>query len=183
MKIGIIDKYRSIISASFLLSLVACGGGSSSDSKNTPPAPIANVAPLVSAGDDGSLNEGEIFTFSSSASDSDGTINNFLWVQTAGESIVISNADSLTAAFTAIEVVEDTTLTFSLTVTDDDGEQSSDVVNVLIMNVNQLPTVEAIDDFEVFEQVEAELSALAEDMDGTIETYQWEQYLKHLLFQ
>ncbi|AOW77632.1 hypothetical protein A3Q34_12685 [Colwellia sp. PAMC 20917] len=175
MKIGIIDKYRTFISASFLVSLAACGGGSGSDSKDTTPVPIANVAPIVSAGDDASVNETEIFTFSSSASDSDGTINNVLWEQTAGESIVISNADSLTAAFTAIEVVEDTTLTFRLTVTDDDGEQSSDVVNVLIMNVNQLPTVAAIDDFEVFEQVAAELSAVAEDIDGTIATYKWEQ--------
>ena len=74
--------------------------------------------------------------------DPDGTIESYSWTQTAGPSVTLSGADSATPTFTAPDVGADgDTLTFELTVTDNDGATSTDTVNIVVYNVNLPPIV------------------------------------------
>ncbi len=78
--------------------------------------------------------------------DRDGSIASYSWIQTTGPTVTITGASTATPTFTAPPVNADTTLTFSLTVTDNEGmtSASADTVNVLVKNVNQLPIASAI---------------------------------------
>ena len=75
------------------------------------------------------------------ANDSDGTIVSYLWQQVSGTSVAINNSDQTNAGFTAPDIDQDEVLTFSLTVTDNNGASSSDNVSITINHVNLLPNV------------------------------------------
>ena len=75
--------------------------------------------------------DGVIFLIGT-ASDPDGTIVSYLWEQTSGTMVLLASADDSVAAFTAPEVLADETLTFQLTVTDDDGATGHDTVFVTV---------------------------------------------------
>jgi hypothetical protein len=70
-----------------------------------------------------------------SASTDDVAIVTYLWQQTSGENVTLSNADTATASFTAPDLLplESKTLTFSLTVTDVNQASSTDNVTVTIV--------------------------------------------------
>jgi len=131
-KIGVI-----ILSASFLS---ACGGGGGTGGGTTPitpPAPVANVLPTVNAGADQVVDELSSVTLAGNASDSDGTVNTYSWAQTStGTNVTITGADALSASFTAPDVASGEILTFSLTVTDNDGATKSDSISVTINNID-----------------------------------------------
>lgn len=100
----------------------------------------ANSAPTAIAGADQTVNEGDTVTLDGSASsDVDGTIASYSWTQTAGtSSVTLSDASSARPIFTAPDVgPEGDTLTFELTVTDNDGATSTtaDTVNVIVQNI------------------------------------------------
>ena len=93
--------------------------------------PPSNEPPMVNAGLDQSVGAGTMVVLSGVASDSDGTIVSYAWEQVAGGTMVsLSGAGAATAMFTAPDVSVDETLTFRLTVTDDDGGQASAEVRV-----------------------------------------------------
>lgn len=105
----------------------------------------ANSPPTADAGDDQNVDEGETVTLDGSASsDTDGTIASYSWTQTSsGTQVTLSGANTATPTFTAPEVgPEGETLTFALTVTDDDGATSTDSVDVFVNDVvvNSPPT-------------------------------------------
>ncbi|WP_448214121.1 PKD domain-containing protein [Colwellia sp. MEBiC06753] len=177
MKFTQCSGVKAVASAVVILQLAACGGGSDStggDDKAPVPPPV-NQAPVVSVGNDLSVDEQQIVALSATANDSDGTIESTLWTQTSGVQVPLENSDSLNASFIAPTVTEQTVLTFSLSATDNDGATASDSLSVTILPVNALPTVTAMDDVTVYEQIEVELSALATDTDGEITSYQWGQ--------
>ena len=93
----------------------------------TPAAVVLNQAPMAVAGQNQSVDEGTSVTLDGSgSSDTDGTIVGYQWVQTGGTGISINNSTSAQASFTAPVVgIDGDTLTFSLTVADDDGKQLS----------------------------------------------------------
>ena len=66
------------------------------------------------------------------ASDPDGTIDGYAWEQMGGTTIILAGADTATAMFIASDVSADETLTFRITVTDDDGATNSDDVWVTV---------------------------------------------------
>ena len=70
----------------------------------------------------------------SNSSDADGTIESYLWEQLPGGTPVqLANATTATPTFTAPQVdANGETLTFRLTVTDDDGLTSSDTTSVTV---------------------------------------------------
>ena len=153
--------------------LTACGGGG--DDGEEPAA--VNRPPAVNAGPDLFVDEGTVVTMSGTASDSDGSIASHRWEQTGGVSAPLSSVAGATATFTAPEVSADETLTFRLTVTDDDGARASDEVRVTVRQVepNQPPAVNAGPDLFVDEGTVVTMSGTASDSDGSIASHRWEQ--------
>lgn len=158
------NKYfsKSLIATSLLLALVGC----SDDDK-------PNVAPTANAGADFSVDELTTVTLSGEGIDTDGSIASYSWIQTAGTPVTIENANAADAQFLAPNVRPSETLTFELTVTDDDGEMASDSVDVEIVHINTAPVVNTADQ-SAAEKSSVELTAVAED-DSMIVSYTWAQ--------
>jgi GH35 family endo-1,4-beta-xylanase len=121
--------------------LSACGGGSggktASPAPITSPTPVANVAPTVDAGADQVVDELSDVTLSGSAADSDGSINSYSWALTSsGITVTLTGSNTSSATFNAPDVASSEELTFSLTVTDDDGATSTDTLTVTINNIS-----------------------------------------------
>ena len=135
----------------------------------------SNQPPAVNAGPDLFVDEGAVVTMSGTASDSDGYVASHRWEQTGGVSAPLSSVAGATATFTAPDVSADATLTFRLTVTDDDGARASDEVRVTVRRVNQPPAVNAGLDQSVYAGEIVTLSGAASDADGSIVSYQWAQ--------
>ena len=90
-----------------------------------------NAPPVAEAGAAQSVNTGGSLSLDGAAStDSDGSITSYSWLQTAGAAVVLNNANTATPGFTAPASVG--TLTFQLTVTDNDGATSTDIVMVTV---------------------------------------------------
>ncbi len=111
---------------------------SNSSGTTTPPPPPANVAPTVQAGDDVSANEKTQVTLGANASDSDGSISTYSWTQTAGTEVTLTGADTANLEFTAPIAKVEETLTFEITVTDNDGATATDTISVTITPVNEI---------------------------------------------
>ncbi|MEO6080017.1 MAG: PKD domain-containing protein [Steroidobacteraceae bacterium] len=102
-----------------LLVLNACGGGGGA-------APTPNTAPIARAGSAQSVSAGAPVTLNGSASsDADGSIAGYAWTQTAGTSVTLTGASTAGPSFVAPQVVNTSTLTFSLVVTDNVGALSA----------------------------------------------------------
>jgi hypothetical protein len=141
-----------------------------------------NQPPTANAGQDQTVNEGDTVSLDGSGStDPDGTVESYSWTQTAGTSVTLDDASSATPSFTAPDVDADgETLTFELTVTDNDGATSTtaDTVNVQVNNVivNQPPTANAGQDQTVNEGDTVSLDGSgSSDPDGETLTYAWTQ--------
>ena len=134
-----------------------------------------NKPPIVNAGADQSVDAGVIVALSGTARDPDGSIASYLWEQTGGTMSVLSGTTSATAMFTAPDVSVDETLTFRLTVTDNDGAEATDEVMIVVRRVNKPPIVNAGADQSVDAGVIVALSGTARDLDGSIASYLWEQ--------
>lgn len=127
---------KSAIPALVAACLVACSG-SGDDAPAAPSAPppsiIVNQAPSANAGPDQRVVSGSTVTLSGAGSaDSDGTIAAFAWSQSAGPVVSLAAPGAVTTTFAAPVVSQATTLTFSLTVRDDDGAAATDSVSVIV---------------------------------------------------
>ena len=132
-------RYLNVCGALLLtLTLYSCGGGGggSDDGGGGTTPPPANVAPTANAGSDQTIDENTEVTLSGSGTDSDGSIASYAWTQTTGTSVTLTNANSASVTFTAPDINADETLTFKLTVTDNDGASDTDSVNVAVNNVS-----------------------------------------------
>ncbi|KGJ89269.1 hypothetical protein ND16A_2162 [Thalassotalea sp. ND16A] len=87
-------------------------------------------APTVDAGNNKTAQAGTRVNLTATASDIDNDDLTYLWQQTAGETITINNPEQLNANFTAPQVND--ILTFSFTATDATGLSASDTVSVEI---------------------------------------------------
>jgi len=134
-----------------------------------------NVAPTANAGTDQAVNESSNVTLAGSGTDSDGTIASYAWTQTGGPTVVLANANTASATFTAPAVTADTVLTFKLTVTDNSGASGSATTNVTVKHVNVAPTANAGANQAVNESTPVTLSGSGTDVDGTIASYAWVQ--------
>ncbi|MGB0892870.1 MAG: PKD domain-containing protein [Parashewanella sp.] len=101
--------------------LVGCGGGSSDKKSDTAPQ---NKAPTVSAASV-EVQETKAVTITANANDTDGSIASYLWKQVSGPTVELGNTSSNSLSFTAPAVTQDTELTFSVTVTDNQGASAS----------------------------------------------------------
>jgi len=100
----------------------------------TPAAVAANQAPIADAGVNQTVYEAATVTLNGTASgDTDGRIDIYQWQQTGGTSVSLLNANAGQTTFTApIVGFGGDTLTFRLTVTDDDGSSSVDTIAFIV---------------------------------------------------
>jgi hypothetical protein len=99
----------------------------------------ANPAPIADAGPDQTVDEGQTVTLDGSgSSDPNSTAPlGYEWVQTGGSpSLSLSPTDDAQLSFTAPDVDGEQTLTFELTVTDNDGKTGTDEVAVTITDLD-----------------------------------------------
>jgi len=90
-----------------------------------------NAPPATDAGDDQTVGEWDTVMLDASASsDPDNNISHYLWEQTGGVRVSLSDPGAIQPTF--IAPVTDESLTFRLTVTDSLGLQSSDTVTVQV---------------------------------------------------
>jgi len=134
-----------------------------------------NAPPTVDGGSDISAAEGAMVALVATAIDPDGSIASQQWTQIGGPMVTLIDADQLAVSFIAPVVAQPTTIVLEISVTDDEGASSSDVVLVSIDPFNAAPTVDAGPD-QVKEMGQpVELDGTAQDSDGSIASWEWRQ--------
>ncbi|WP_199609781.1 leucine-rich repeat domain-containing protein [Flocculibacter collagenilyticus] len=108
--------------------LTACGGGS--DNKEAPAAKKNNQLPTINAIEDVSIKEREPVAINASASDIDGSIVTYSWSQVSGTVVELEEESTSKLAFFAPSIAVDEVLTFSLTVTDNNGGKATQSVTI-----------------------------------------------------
>ena len=138
-----------------------------------------NEPPLANAGPDRAVDEGNVVALDGSFSlDIDDGIVSWLWTQTGGQTVTLSNPASSRPTFTAPNVGPDgASLIFDLTVTDAGGLQNTDSCIVNVSWQNEPPT--AVVSPEYMETMEETLVTLdgsaSKDTDDGITSYIWTQ--------
>ena len=93
-----------------------------------------NNPPVANPGADQTVAELSNVILSGTAStDPDGSIQAYQWQQQSGPAVVLSNADTDTATFSAPDVVGSADLVFELMVTDNEGDTASASVTVTVV--------------------------------------------------
>ena len=136
-----------------------------------------NDAPVANAGFDQTADEGILVTLNESgSSDADGDTLDFMWEQTAGPLVTMSNPKAIQPTFTSPTVFTKTKLIFRLIVSDE-KLQSSDTVEVTVNNtVNESPVAHAGVDQTVGEGVLVTLDGSgSSDPNGDQLIYKWKQ--------
>lgn len=134
-----------------------------------------NVFPVADAGSNKIVSEGNVVPLDGAASDPDGTITTVLWEQLTGPIVTIVAPDALVTEFTAPQVTVDTSLTFQLSITDNDGAVTRSVTEVVVKNVNHIPVGNAGANQTVNEGATVFLDGSGVDNDGTVASYLWTQ--------
>ena len=127
-----------------------------------------NEIPIVNAGEDQlNVEEGTVVTLTGRGEDPENTTLSYAWAQTEGLNVALSNQNTANASFTAPSVTEDTTLRFSLTVTDAEGLSGTDYVSVQVV----VPSPED-------ELVDGDLRLVngEHDLEGRVEIYHDEKW-------
>jgi len=137
-----------------------------------------NLPPTADAGPDQTVDESVTVTLDgSNSTDPDDGIASYLWVQIAGNPVVLSNTTAVQPTFTAPNVgPSGESLTFQVIVTDSGGLQSADTCIVTVTWVNLPPTADAGPDQTVDESVTVTLDGSnSTDPDDGIASYSWAQ--------
>jgi len=138
-----------------------------------------NEPPQANAGTDQTVDEGVVVTLNGSSSlDIDDGITSYLWTQTGGQTITLSNPALSQPTFTSPNVGPDgASLAFNLTVTDAGGLQNTDSCIVNISWQNDPPIAVVAPDY--METTEGTLVTLdgsaSRDSDDGIASYLWTQ--------
>jgi hypothetical protein len=137
-----------------------------------------NQAPVADAGPDQKVNEGTVVKLNgTNSSDPDDGIASYLWAQTGGPPVTLSDATAANPTFIAPSVGSGgESLGFTLMVADGTGLQSHDSCIINVCNINQPPTANAGADLNVAEWAPVTLDgSLSNDSDDGIVSYLWEQ--------
>jgi choice-of-anchor B domain-containing protein len=92
----------------------------------------SNQAPLANAGENVQLNPRQVSHLRGTGSDPEGRTISYLWQQTSGTAVTLTNATTANSNFTAPASAG--TLVFSFTVTDDFGLSTTDSVQINVIN-------------------------------------------------
>ena len=133
----------------------------------------SNSPPTISAGSNQEVRPGISVRLSGSASDSDNDTLTYLWTQTSGTAVTISNNDAASATFTAPSITG--SLVFKLTVSDTFGHTVFDTTRVTIISSN--PIADAginLNNVQPGDRVSLDASG-SYDPDGDALRYSWTQ--------
>ncbi|MCE7862665.1 MAG: tandem-95 repeat protein [Bacteroidetes bacterium CHB5] len=138
--------------------------------------PATNKAPFANAGPDRTITlPVNSVVLTGTANDLDGTIDSYSWSKLSGPTATLTNQN--TNVVTISDMIAGTYL-IRLTVTDNLGATATDNVSITVNPavVNQSPTVDAGANQAITLPVNnINLTATANDPDGTIATYLWEK--------
>ena len=148
----VISKCKKSLLSLFVLSIVGCGGG---DNPNEPP--------VLSQSNSAFLDERSSATLSITASDNDGSISSYSWKQASGPSVEFDGSLS-TISFLVPDVEEDTGISFTVTVTDNDGASAQATVSSTIKDINRAPEITSRNFAVEFNQA-TEIAIAAVDAD------------------
>ncbi len=124
---------------------------------------VENKAPVVDAGEDQTVTEGDVVHLDGSAEDEDNDNLTYTWTAPGG--IVLDDASSQTPSFVAPEVRRTNDYLFTLSV-DDGTVESQDWVTITVENVNKAPVVTNPTIVTATEDVEYSCQLTATDADG-----------------
>ena len=100
----------------------------------------ANQPPIVTGiTGDATISEGTSGTLTGTATDDDGMISSYSWSVDNTSAVTITTGNAATLQYTASQVSSDTTVTFTLTVTDDDNATGSLTHDVTVTDVPPPP--------------------------------------------
>lgn len=165
---------KAQILLTFRLTVTDNDQGTATDTIDVIVNPV-NVSPVANAGPTQVADEQTTVSLNGGGSDSDGSIESYTWTQLSGESVSLSSPNQQIATFQAPSTKTEASLSFQLTVTDDEGGTDSDTVNFIIQAVNTPPIAEAGEDQTIDEEGIGTLAGSGNDSDGTIESYSWTQ--------
>lgn len=133
-----------------------------------------NIPPIANAGLDTAALEQSQILLSGSGSDSDGNISTYSWTQSSGPSALLSGTNTANLTVSTPSVTEATTLTFLLTVTDNNGGSDSDSVNVIVSpnnGTNYPPTLSGTPAINVIATNQYNFTPLANDANNDTLTF------------
>ncbi len=174
-----LNQRKNALLLAVVMMFSACGGSSSSESPTGP----TNTAPVANAGANASVDElGSVTLDGSASTDADGDSLTYLWTQTGGTAVTLTNATSVQASFDAPDVTAlntPTVLTFRLQVSDGTANGTASVtvtVNDVGIGVNSAPVANAGPAQTVIELSNVDLDGSGSaDPDGDPITYAWLQ--------
>ncbi|QSG15104.1 glucodextranase DOMON-like domain-containing protein [Halapricum desulfuricans] len=118
-------------------------------------------------------------TLNGTNSEADGDVDlTYQWEQTGGPEAEIADTSAAETTFTAPEVQEETTLEFTLTVTDPDGNEATDTTTATIkpQSANDAPIADAGEDQTASPGDAVSLQTVnSEDPNGGTLSFQWTQ--------
>jgi Ran GTPase-activating protein (RanGAP) involved in mRNA processing and transport len=116
----------------FQLTVLDNKGASASSTTNVTVKAKPNLPPVVNAGAAQSVVGGASVTLAGSATDSDGSIASYKWVQTAGPTVTLATPLAASTTFLSPVVTSNTICTFQLTAVDNRGASVATSVNVTL---------------------------------------------------
>ena len=134
-----------------------------------------NTAPVVTLSENFEVNTGQRQSLTAQASDDENDTMTYLWEQTDGPDVTLTNADTLSASFTAPNNAD--SLIFKFTATDFRGAstEKSITISVVAPPVNTAPVVVLQGNFELNGGQTQNLEAQTSDAESDTMTYLWEQ--------
>lgn len=140
---------------------------------------VTNQSPRAVAGAVNDVREGDrVLLNGGNSNDPDGDIVSYQWNQTRGPDVLLTDGGTSTSEFTAPDTNDPAgvTLTFRLTVTDNDGATDRDSVSVRVLRSNQPPTATANGSSPVTEGETVTLSGTnSTDPENGPLTFHWSQ--------
>lgn len=109
-------------------------------------AQSTNVAPTCNAGaDQTGIEPWDTVLLTATDADSDGTVVSRAWTQTAGTTVTMTGATTQSLSFPAPGTLAGDTLTFTYTVTDDQGATGTDSVSVTVLAATERAIVGGVE--------------------------------------